>query len=78
MGAYRQTCADCGDTTETDSWEPEECPFCRVKELEQDNKEMLEAMHFPYMSTENDEFVLVRLEYIQKLDALIARMEGKG
>lgn len=33
MGTYRQTCSKCGDSTETESWEPEDCPFCELESL---------------------------------------------
>ena len=28
MGMYRKEWSCCGSVTETDSWEPDECPFC--------------------------------------------------
>lgn len=33
MSLYRNTCEVCGDTYETDCWEPERCPFCEVVDL---------------------------------------------
>lgn len=34
MSTYRITWDCCGDTTETESWEPSSCPFCRIHRLE--------------------------------------------
>ena len=28
MGMYRKEWSCCGSVTETESWEPDECPFC--------------------------------------------------
>ena len=33
MGTYRTAWPCCGDTTETEAWEPCECPFCEVHRL---------------------------------------------
>lgn len=34
MSVYRKTWDCCGDTTETDAWEPEHCPFCRAQQAQ--------------------------------------------
>ncbi len=33
MSTYRNKCAVCGDETITESWEPEDCPFCELTRL---------------------------------------------
>ena len=33
MSTYRNTCVDCGDTYETESWEPLKCPFCELTQI---------------------------------------------
>ena len=45
MSTYRNTCADCGDTYETESWEPAKCPFCEVRRLESELSAALDALH---------------------------------
>ena len=42
MGMYRKEWGCCNSVTETDAWEPEECPFCtpvRTKDLTDDEME---------------------------------------
>ena len=36
MGSYRKEWECCGDTTITESWSPEECPFCEVDRIQAD------------------------------------------
>ena len=32
MSNYKNTCPNCGDSYETESWEPAKCPFCELQE----------------------------------------------
>jgi hypothetical protein len=43
---YRNSCESCGDSYETDSWEPDNCPFCENMELKDENKKLTEAISF--------------------------------
>ena len=36
MGTYRVEWPCCGSITETDAWEPSECPICEATELRKD------------------------------------------
>ena len=54
MGMYRKEWDCCGSITETDSWEPEDCPFCK-KLLEQQPSP--EPVDFVSLLREADEIV---------------------
>lgn len=41
MGSYERTCDSCGDSTITECWAPDECPFCELQKLREENQRML-------------------------------------
>ena len=44
MSTYRVEWACCGSVTETESWEPEHCPFCYTPPLEKAAPDLLESL----------------------------------
>jgi hypothetical protein len=46
VSTYRKEWPCCGEVTETEAWEPEDCPFCRGERIEALAKALCEALPF--------------------------------
>ena len=55
MSTYANTYLKCGDSYETECWEPAKCPFCELNELQGQLSETRAALQLAYT-------VLVTLE----------------
>jgi hypothetical protein len=46
MGTYRVDWDCCGSVSETESWEPEHCPFCAGQKLRAEIEQLKQDLHF--------------------------------